>query len=293
MLLIGCLFLRENIKVSTLLAFVPQKPDASPEDTKTAREIARFLRTNKTKCYRDLGGSLRDLCVNLDTARRVHLAISLMICQQDRDGRAPTLPAYFTSHPTDFTSSLPPNDFIIYTALFTNLDSICFHAMGEAQSHANLDAIDRVFQASTIAQHYLQESKHVLENITKSVITQLNDVRDDVTRQTERIKVMHDRLMRMIQQFNEIIDTAKRYRGSVVNLKIYLIGLAAAVMLSLIVPNVFIPTLSVTGIFLIVDSTVALPGGAIIAVTYTITCFVILVSAISSRRRRQKHTHSD
>jgi hypothetical protein len=215
-----------------------------------------------------------------------------MICQQDRDGRANTLPPYDRGFPTAFTSSLNADDLLMYTGVFTTIDVVCFHVAKESQAQANLETVDRVYQASALAGEFLNDSRKMLVNMTRSIISQLHSIHSAVIREQSKIREIHDSASAVLQQFRELVELAHTYGSSVFQLRVHAYGVFSSIVLSLIIPKVFVPTVSLTAIFLFIEGKFRTLPSAIVTITYWLFFAAIHLSAIwrvlSRRRRKQR-----
>jgi hypothetical protein len=229
--------------------------------------------------------------IHIDTERRVCLAIMLMIYQQDRDGRAKTLPPYDREWPTGCTSALNADDLLIYTGVFTNIDAVCFPVAKENQGRVNLETVDRVYQASALAGEFLNDSRKMLLNMTRNVISQLNSIHNVVAREQSKIREMHDSSAAVLQQFREIAAFAKKYDASMFQLRMHGYGVSASFVLSLVIPKVFVPTISLTAIFLFLEGQFRNIPSAIVTVGYGVIFAVIHAAAIWRLFRRRRHRH--
>jgi hypothetical protein len=275
MVAVFSLLMRQQLNVSQWMDMRVAIPDGSVEDSRKAQEVASHIDRGATKCYQELRGSFKEQCINLDGNRRVHLAVMLMICQQDRDGRAKTLPAYDHSNSSLFTSALTPEEFVMYTGIFTNIDVVCFHVAKEGQALANLAKVDRVYHASALAGQFLDESKEMLVNMTRTVMSQLTGIHTQMAREQERIREIQERVTTVTQHFHDIVHFARAYDASVLHFNMHIQGLVASLVLSLVIRRCVLPTLSLSCVFLFFESKFG--NGHPVIVTW---CYRLLFAAI-------------
>lgn len=231
----------------------------SPEQDQEAKKIAKRVNDRGTECFDHLNRTYQELCVNLDVQKRINLSAATLFCEHRIDNRSDRLPE-LSENPvsrnyTRFVEELDDDTFGMFTTIFISVDSICFHATHEAQSTANIETVDRIYQASTMAIKYLVQSKEKLVNITNNVVDKLGDVYEAMNDTEVKIVGFQNRVVGIVDQFNNLTDKARYYRNSVSNMKFYLIGLGVSFFTNLIIPNVFIPTISLTALYLLIECT--------------------------------------
>ena len=246
----------QNLETLFQLEEVPD--GASPEDDRKAKRIAELVKSSHDGCFGYLNKTYQELCVNLDVQKRLNLSAATLYCEHLSDKREDKLP-YLDPDPhkrnyTKFIAELEPETFSLFTAMFINIDSICFHATSEAQSTANMRTMNNIWVASSLATAHINQSRHKLENITNEVVGKLDGVHKQMNETGNKILDFQGRVTKIVDQVKSLTDKAKNYENSVVKFKLYLLGLAVGFVVNLIVPNTFVPTVAVTGLFLIAET---------------------------------------
>lgn len=250
-----------DVNLSFLISIAEPTQQGSPEDDQKAKEIAKRVTDKQNKCFDHLDKSYQVLCENLDVQKRINLSAATLYCEHQLDRRSDKLP--FLHEDPDmrnyslFVEELDDDTFALFTTLFISVDSICFHATHEAQSTANIHTMESIFQASEVAAAYIKDSGAKLENITKDVVGKLSDVYDAMNETEAKITGFQNRVVGIIDQFNSLTEKAKYYRNSVANMKFYLIGIACGFFMNLMIPNVFVPTIAVTALYLLLECNIA------------------------------------
>lgn len=254
---------RGDVSLSFLIPVGESNYNTSPETEKKAKEIAKRVTNKQNKCFDHLDASYQVLCVNLDVEKRLNLSAATLYCEHQLDQRLDKLP-YLDENPdkrnySSFVRNLDDDTFALFTNLFISIDSICFHATHEAQSNANINTMESIFHASEIAAGYIKDSSSKLDNITREVIRRLNDVHGAMNDTESRISLFQEKIVDTMAKFYKITERARYYRNSVANLKLYLFGIFIGLLMSLILPSVLIPTISITSLFLLLECSTSLP----------------------------------
>lgn len=256
---------------------------ANLEDDGSARAIAERIK-KKHACFEALSKSYSQLCVNLDVEKRINLSVETLVCELRRDGRYEFLPPlaerYEDRDYKKFVQELPTDTFsTIFTNIFISIDTICFHATNEAQSTANIRTVDRIWKASSIATEYLIQSKEQLQNITREVRDKLEGVHEAINNTEKKIARFQEKIGTIIDQFKQLEGKATYYKNSVSNMKFYLIGVAVGFFMNLVVPNVFIPTIAVTALYLLFEVNV---GGIAVGSPVFKWSYAVIVLLVNS-----------
>ncbi|OHS93252.1 hypothetical protein TRFO_40446 [Tritrichomonas foetus] len=240
--------------------------------------------TNKIdKCFDDLGAKLNCMCVNLDANKRKSLTISIMICEHNRDGRLDQLPKY-DGDDDDFIAQLDNENFKIFTTLYTSIDSVCFHAAHEHLSTDNLQKILNVYKAVTLSTEFLIAARDNLDQTTRALRGKLVDVQQQIYLEAASISNMTELIKSITERITEITSQASFYKNSVSNAKYYLSGVGLSIIVNFVFPNVFMPVLFVTGIYLFLEVNLGtkyayyLTGNAFKYSYVFICCLVFLIS---------------
>jgi hypothetical protein len=101
-----------------------------------------------------------------------------MICEAERDGQRRNLPQP-NAKVVDvggFLRDLNLSYLQTFTTIFTNIDSVCYHAVQNEQAEDNVRAIGLVYQASTLAAQYLTDLTGKLSNFMATVKGQMEHV---------------------------------------------------------------------------------------------------------------------
>ena len=258
---------RADVNLSFLIPAGEFNYQTSPEDDKKAREIAKRVTERQNKCFDHLDTSYQTLCVNLDVEKRINLSAATLYCEHQLDRRSDKLP-YLDENPnlrnySAFVRSLDDDTFALFTNLFISVDSICFHATHEAQSTANINTMESIFHASEIAAGYIKDSSAKLRNITKDVVKKLGDVYDAMNETETKITTFQERVVGVIEQFNKMTERARYYKGAITNVKLYLVGIGVGLIMNLVVPNVFTPSVAITALFLLIETHLHVYGSAV------------------------------
>lgn len=231
---------------------VASQPTASAEENRKATLITGYTRQKVDQCYDNLGKKLNDLCINLDADKRKQLAIAIMICEQQRDGRGDSLPIYYDSDPS-FILALDPESFNIFTSYFINIDTICFHAVRENISATNMQKILSVFQAVSLSAEFLATARKNLDDLMLQAKTVYDQYQVLFEMQTLKFQSIQNSIIQMIQTIKLISEKVMMYKYFASNAKLYAIILLIAFMINLVLPNVFLPTLFIIGLFLFIE----------------------------------------
>ena len=250
-----------DVNLSFLISIAEPNQQMSPEDDQKAKEIAKRVTDKQNKCFDHLDKSYQQLCENLDVQKRINLSAATLYCEHQLDRRSDKLP-FLDENPdlrnySLFGEELDDDTFALFTTLFISVDSICFHATHEAQSTANIHTMESIFHASEIAAAYIKDSGAKLENITKDVVGKLGDVYGAMNETELKITGFQNRVVGIIDQFNSLTEKAKYYRNSVANMKFYVIGIVFGFFMNLVIPNVFVPTIAVTALYLLLECNIA------------------------------------
>jgi hypothetical protein len=93
----------------------------------------------------------------------------------------------------------------------------------------------------------------VVVNLIRRIVWQLTGICKEMVHEQGRIREMHELVSNVMTQFHELVDFAKSYDGSIFHFKLHCYGIATALIVSLILPRVFVPTLSLTGLFVFIE----------------------------------------
>ena len=230
-------------------------PVASAEENKSALAIAQFAKQKIDKCYQDLGTSLANFCINLDVDKRIKLAISIMICEQNRDGRGKFLPPYNSD--LEFIGDLDQENFNIFTIYFINIDNVCFHSVKENITAANIQRILSVYQTVNLSTEYLIVARKCLDELMTHVRMKFQEYKMKFDEEYAKFQSIQASIVQMIGIVKIISDKALFYRSIVTNAKYYLISLGISFFINIFLPNVFLPTLFVICFYLIIEITVS------------------------------------
>jgi hypothetical protein len=216
----------------------------------TVQSIAEKINSSHDNCFQNLHSLYTANCVNLNSSKRLELALSSMKCHLAADGRDSDLELLGHGTTEEVLKTLDGNLMNTYTMIFTGIDSLCFHLASEAQMAANFRSAEMIFQASSLATEFLVKSKANLTKLTDSVVRKLTNVTQAMDAEKRRISETRQGIMNIIGHFQGLRGTIDGYRNSLRNLKCYGIGIVVAFGLSFFIQNVVIPTIALTGLFL-------------------------------------------
>ena len=278
-----------EVNLSFLISIAEPNQQASPEADQRAKEIAKMVNDRQTKCFDHLDRAYQELCMNLDVEKRINLSAATLYCEHQQDGRTNSIP-FLDDNPdlrnySAFVQELDEDSFGLFTTLFISIDSICFHATHEAQSTANLNTMEKIWSASDLAIKHIVDSKKKLEEITKDVVGKLEDVHNAMNETEVKITGFQERVVGIIGQFTSLTEKAKYYKNSVSNIKFYLIGIGVGFFMNLVIPNVFVPTIAVTALYLLFEcnigrETAEKMTGVLFKWSYAVVIALIHISGI-------------
>jgi hypothetical protein len=219
----------------------------------TVQSIAEKINSSHDDCFQNLHSLFAGHCVNLNSSKRLELALSSMKCHLAADGRDSDFELLSRGTTEEVLRTLDGNLMNTYTTIFTGIDSLCFHLASEAQMAANFRSAEMIFQASSLATEFLVQSKGNLTNLTQSIVRKLTNVTQAMDVERQRISETHESIMSIIGHFQGLRKTIDAYRNSLRNLKCYGVGIVVAFGLSFFVHNVVITTIALTGLFLFAE----------------------------------------
>lgn len=248
--LVPLLFSASSMSENYIMSFT-NRPYASSEENKKASEIVDSVKQNVDQCYSDLNRTLIDYCIELDVTRRKKLAISLMICEQIRDGRQNKLPSYTSDE--SFIANLDENGFTIYTLLFINIDTICFQCARENMSASNMQKIMGMFQAVSTSTTFLNNIQKKFANMSKNILLKSDEFQALLAEQTKLIQSIEKIVVRLLDAMQFVNGIIKSYQLVGTNIKMYIYLFGLSLLLSIKLPNVFFPNLFLIGAFLYIE----------------------------------------
>lgn len=274
-------FIASSFSPEKYISLVQKEPESTSEDESKSNFIQETSRVDK--CFKDVTDSLNNLCINLDSIKKKKLAVSIMICEQLYDGRGDQLPRY--ENDDQFISELDTESFGIYTTIFTSLDTICYHAAHEKITINNLQKVFNVYKAVSLSTQFLIKVRNDMNIATSAMKDKLVDVQNRLDDEAETISKMQDIITNLFDEVNNITEKASYYKNSITNTKLYLYSVGIGFCASLILPNVFLPILFITGIFLFIEvnfkpDSFILKNGMIFKWSYICFSLLIFVFAI-------------
>lgn len=203
------------------------------------------------ECFRDLGLRVKDLCENLDTKKRKELAMSLMICEQNADGRADRLPK--TREVDQFVTSLTNEAFRIYTTFFISIDDICFQALQDQAAEQNYGRVMQLLKHVNISTQYVRSLTDGFQKKNQEITNKLGVLSTEINESSSQLNESYYLLFEIFGTLGNITKQADYFRGSISNIKFYLAGLAIGFIISIPMPEIFVPALIITGMFLYIE----------------------------------------
>ncbi|KAH0789327.1 hypothetical protein GPJ56_006778 [Histomonas meleagridis] len=265
------------------ISLVDRKPNSSSEDERKASHITDAANQKINQCFEDLSKQLKTLCINLDETKRKRLAVAIMICEQNQDGRGDKIPQYINDD--QFIRELDLESFGVFTTIFTSLDTICFHAAHEQLSTDNLQKVLNVYKAVSISTEFLIKARESMNLATLSMRDRLNEVQETLDEEAKAIGSMQTSIVTLFEEVNNITAKASFYKNSITNAKFYIIGIGIGFATGIILPNVFLPILFVTGVYLFIEINVKkeswiLSNGTLFKWSYALFCAIIIILSL-------------
>ncbi|KAK8843088.1 hypothetical protein M9Y10_025279 [Tritrichomonas musculus] len=239
-----------------------------------------------SQCFEDLNPKIKEMCINLDPHKRKALAVSILICEYTNDKRDFFLPPYINDD--DFVQKLNDTTFNDFTTWYTGIDSICFHYAHEQLSASNLQKILNVYKAVTLSTEFLIAARDNLEQTTKTLRVKLVDVQEQIFYQATSISNMTELIKNTTEKIMEITNQVSIYKNSISNAKYYLVAVGLSIVASFIFPNVFMPVLFITGIYLFFEVNIKPKyayylTGKVFKYSYVAICAIIFLLSVWDR----------
>lgn len=224
------------------------------DENDVARGIIQKMKEGIDDCHQQLNDWLGELCVDLNEPKRMNLTTKVMICEFSSDNRQSTLPP-FRGDTREFVESLSESQYDIFTTYFISMDSLCFHYASETQAEANLKKVDYIFQAVNFSTEFIRDMKRQVVRDYERTKDSLNAISDRITDSSDLVMSLFQDVDKVLSRINKVNEKAKRFRQSLSNSKTYATTVFFTFLLSFVLPEVFLPIVCITGVWLFFETT--------------------------------------
>ena len=205
-----------------------------------------------------------------------------MICSFEYDQRSQFLPEYINDD--DFISKLTGINYQIFSHLYLTLDDVCYQIAFEDITKKNRDKVLNVFKVVSLTNQFLNTTRSKLLNTTQTIVGHLDGVYKQINDQAATMASLITLITNVTDRVNDAARTGQIFLNSATNIYFYGLCVVISIPISFIFPNVFLPVLCITGVYLFIEINLSDKYAYYITgplYKYSYICFCVLIVVLS------------
>lgn len=208
------------------------------------KAIVERINLDATHCHSEIKKLFRDQCINLDSQKRINISIQTLICESSIDKRFSNLPRFVSNE--QFIHDLNPALFRTFSSYFMHADLLCKHSSSEELVKNNNKKINNLFITLTYSIEHLEFLKKKVLIETEYIKKELDSIQKKINYEAEKINNVIDIAKNRLVDMSYLVDTINKVSIQFQNIKKYAYIVAGTFCISILIPEILPPILSLT-----------------------------------------------